>query len=62
MKQTYGTKRGSKVIIINKINEPTMRLETKIMECKFLRKCHKEEEPTGVIVVVSQCAKGTVLS
>jgi hypothetical protein len=32
------------------------------MACKLLRKCRKEEAPTGVIAVVVQCAKGVVLS
>jgi len=31
MKKNYGTKSGSMGIIINRINEPTMRLETNIM-------------------------------
>jgi hypothetical protein len=41
MDQTYGTKRGSKGIIINRISEPVTRLETKLMEFKLLRKCRK---------------------
>jgi hypothetical protein len=32
------------------------------MDCKLLRKCHKEEAPAGVVAVVMQCTKGTVLS
>jgi len=61
MKQNYGIERGSRGIIINKINEPTMRLEKKFMACKLLRKCHKEEVPAGVIKEVVQCMKGIVL-
>jgi hypothetical protein len=53
MKNTYGTERGSQGIIINKISEPTTILETKFMACKLLRKFCKEEEPIGVIVVVT---------
>jgi hypothetical protein len=49
MKKTYGTKRGSQGIIINRISEPMMRLEMKLMACKLLRKCRKEEAPTRVI-------------
>ena len=41
MKNTYGTSRGSIGIIINKISEPVMRLETKLMACNLLRKCRK---------------------
>jgi hypothetical protein len=54
MKQMYGTERGSIGIFINRISEPTMILDTKLMACKLLRKCHKEEVPTGVIIVVTQ--------
>jgi hypothetical protein len=62
MKKTYGTMRGSRGIIINRINEPATRLETKLMACKLLRKCRKEEAPAGVIAAVAQCVKGTLLS
>jgi hypothetical protein len=61
MNQTYGTNRAARGIIINIISELVMRLAKNIMECKLLRKCHKEEVPTGVIASVSQCAKGIVL-
>ena len=53
MKKTYGTVRGSRGIVINKINEPAKRMEMKVVECKFLRKFHKEEVGVGVIVVVT---------
>jgi hypothetical protein len=62
MKKKYGTERGSRGIIINRISEPTMRLEMKLMACKLLRKCHKEEAPAGVIAATTQCAKGSLLS
>jgi hypothetical protein len=32
------------------------------MACKLLRKCRKEEAPTGVIEIVVQCTKGVVFS
>jgi hypothetical protein len=62
MKKKYGTERGSRGMIINRISEPTMRLVTKLMACKLLRKCRKEEAPAGVIAAVTQCAKGSLLS
>jgi hypothetical protein len=34
----------------------------KLMACKILRKCHKEEAPVGVVAAVAQCTKGTILS
>jgi hypothetical protein len=61
MKKNHGTKRGSRGAIINRIIEPVIRLETKLMACKLLRKWCKEEVSSGVIVVVVQCAKGIVL-
>jgi hypothetical protein len=43
MKQTYGTERGSKEIVINQISEPTTRLATKLKACKLItrRKCQQ---------------------
>jgi hypothetical protein len=35
------------------------KMGAKIMDCKLLRKCHKEEVPVGVVAVVAQCAEGT---
>jgi hypothetical protein len=62
MKKTYGTERGSRGIIINKLSEPLTRLATKIMACKFLRNCPKEEASGRVIAAAMQCMKGTLLS
>jgi len=62
MKKTYGTERGSCVIIIKSISEATKRLATKIMACKLLIKCHKEEVPVRVIMAATQCTDGTMLS
>jgi hypothetical protein len=62
MKKTYGTERGSRGIIINKLSEPPTRLATKIMACKFLRNCPKEEASGRVIAATTQCMKGTLLS
>jgi hypothetical protein len=42
MENTYGIERGSCVIIIKHISESKTRLTTKLMACKFPRKCHKE--------------------
>jgi hypothetical protein len=62
IKNKYGTDRGSRGMIIKQINEPTTRFATKLMACKLLRKCRKEEAPAGVIAAVTQCAKGSLLS
>jgi hypothetical protein len=62
MKKTYGTERGSCGIIIKRISDATMRMATKLMACKMLRKCRKEEVPVGVVAAATQCANGTMLS
>jgi hypothetical protein len=62
MKKTYGTEIRSHIIIIKHISDASTRLATKIMVCKLLRKCHKEEVPVRVIVAAVECVKGTMLS
>jgi hypothetical protein len=62
IKAKYGTKRGNMGIRINDINDPMTRLATRLLKCKLMCKCHKEEVPTGVDVVVVQCAKGSSMS
>jgi hypothetical protein len=49
-------------IIIKRISDTTTRMATKLMACKMLRKCHKEEVPAGVVAAATQCANGTMLS
>jgi hypothetical protein len=61
MKNTYGTKRGSRGIIIKRISDTTTRLATKIMACKLIRKYRKEEVPARVVTAAAQCAEGTML-
>jgi hypothetical protein len=53
MKKTYGTERGLRDIIIKRINDAATWMETKLMACKLLRKCRKEEFLTGVIATTT---------
>ena len=62
IKSKYGTKKGSRGMIIKKISESKTRFATKLMACKFMRKCCKEESPTSVIAATMQCAKWSLLS
>jgi hypothetical protein len=62
MKKMYGTKRGSRRIIIKRISDAATRMATKIMVCKLLRKCHKDEVPVGFVATATQCAGGITLS
>jgi len=62
MKKKYGRERGSRIIIIKCITNATIRMATKIMVCKLLRKCKKEEVPFKVFIVAAPCVEGTTLS
>jgi hypothetical protein len=62
MKKTYVIERGSHDIIIKRISDATTRMATKIMACKMLRKCRKDEVLAGVVTAAAPCAHGTMLS
>jgi hypothetical protein len=62
MKKKYGTKKGMQGFIIKMINDVTTQMAAKILACKLLRKCCREEVLVGVIVVAAQCVKGTTIS
>jgi hypothetical protein len=62
MKKKYGTNRGTRGIIIKRINDAATQLGAKILACKLLRKCRREEVPAGVVAVAAQCAEGTSMS
>jgi hypothetical protein len=62
MKKKYGTTRGTRGIIIKHINNAVTQLGANILSCKLLRKCRKDEVPTGVIAIAAQCAEGTSMS
>jgi hypothetical protein len=62
VKAQFDTTRGNRGIIIKEINDNATRFTSKLMVCKLLRKCRIEEAPTGVIVVVAQCAKGMMFN
>jgi len=62
MKKKYGTARGMRGIIIKWIKNVATKLGAKILACKLLRKCRKEEVPTRINLVAAQCAEGTSMS
>jgi hypothetical protein len=53
MNKTYDTERGSGRIIIKRINNVATRMATKLMACKFLRKCHKDEFLAKVVTTTT---------
>jgi hypothetical protein len=59
MKKKYATAKGTRGIIIKWIKNAATQLGAKILACKFLIKCHKDEVPVGVIPVAAQCTEGT---
>jgi hypothetical protein len=54
VKEKFGTSRGNRGIVIRYINDDVTRFANKLMDCKMLRKCRKEEAPAGVIAVTTQ--------
>jgi hypothetical protein len=62
IKEKYGIERGNRGIRINDINDPVTRFATRLLGCKLMRKCRKEEVPAGVVAVAVQCTKGSSMS
>jgi hypothetical protein len=62
MKKKYGTDRGTRGIIIKRINDVVTQLGAQILACKLIRKCRREEFLAGVVAIVAQCAEGTTMS
>jgi hypothetical protein len=53
IKEKYGTKRGNRGIRISDINDPATRFSTRMLGCKLMHKCRKEEVPTGVVAAAT---------
>jgi hypothetical protein len=62
MNKKYGTNRETRGIIIKMINNVARQLGAKLLACKLLRKCLREEIPTRVVAVAAQCTEGTSMS
>jgi len=62
MKRTYEIESCLCDIIIKRISNITTWMATKILACKMLRKCHKEEVLVRVVTDTTQCVNGTSLS
>jgi hypothetical protein len=62
IKAQFGTSRGNRGIVIKDINDNAIRFSNKLMACNILRKCWKEEAPTGFIAVAAQITKGVMFS
>jgi hypothetical protein len=53
IKNKYGISWGTRGIIIKRINNAATQLGMKILSCKLLRKCCREEVPVGVVAVAA---------
>jgi hypothetical protein len=53
---------GNRDLIIKEINYDVTRFTKKMIACKLLRKCFREESLAFVIVVAMQCEKGRMFS
>jgi hypothetical protein len=62
IKAKYGTERGNRGIRISDINDPATRFSTRLLGCKLMHKCQKEEVSAGVVITATQCAKGSSMS
>jgi hypothetical protein len=62
VKEKFGTSRRNRGIVLKDIKNNATRFTNKLMDCKLLRKFHKEEELAGFIVVVMHCMKGVMFS
>jgi hypothetical protein len=62
VKAQLGTSQGNKGIMLKDINENATSFTSKLIACKLLRKCRKEEALARVIVVVAQCTKGVMFN
>jgi hypothetical protein len=62
MNKKYGIDGGTRWIIIKRINDVATQMGAKILSCKLLRKCHREEVPTGIVTVAAQYVEGTTVS
>jgi hypothetical protein len=62
IKAKYGTERGNNGIRISDINDPATRFATRMLSCKLMCKCRKEEVSAGVVADAAKCAKGSSMS
>jgi hypothetical protein len=49
MKEKYDTHRGARGLDVVSINDDSVRFVMQVLACKLLRKCHRDQVPTGVI-------------
>jgi hypothetical protein len=58
MKKKYGMDRGSHKLDVIRINDDPARFAMYVIPCKLLRKCSRDQVPTGVITTTGKCTIG----
>jgi hypothetical protein len=61
MKKKYVSSRGTRGIIIKRINDDATQLGAKLLACKLITKCHREEVLARFFAAVTQCAEGIIM-
>jgi hypothetical protein len=62
MKEKYGMHRGECGLDIASINDDIVIFVMQVLACKLLRKCHRDQVPTGVIAATEKCAAGVQMN
>jgi hypothetical protein len=53
IKAKHDIERGNRGIMISDINDPTTRFSTRMLGCKLMHTCRKEEVPTRVVAAAA---------
>jgi hypothetical protein len=56
------TFRGACGLDVASINDDTVWFMMQVLACKLLRKCRKDQVPTGVIATTEKCVAGVQMS
>jgi hypothetical protein len=62
MKGKYGTFRGARKLDVTSINDNTVIFETWVLAYNILRKCCKDQVPTGVIAIAEKCTTRVMMN
>ena len=62
MKKKYGTDKGTRGIIIKRINDVATQMGANILAYKLLIKFRREKLPAGVVTFVAQCIERTTVN
>ena len=58
MKKKFKMEKKKRGYTISSINNPAVKVVTKILVGKVMQKCRADEVPTSAVALVAQCAEG----